>query len=239
MEYSIVDITTGPLHDIGRKIFAHLDANGLLRVRSTCTAWYNLIESSPKLWPAIVLKARRKYQLIHPLWKQVQKDIPVEHFIELGYHLMEYQWKNYKRAELKLHEAHCIAILYGDLERLIFFWPYLQNKQHPQVILDFVARFGLVDVLKFLLKHLTNLDFYLTGINSVVGTPLHEAAANGHVETVKVLLPYFTVLPIGFCRCPIYCAKENGYDQTAKLIQNWFASDCTFPVKCLTDSTFH
>ena len=240
MENSIVQITTGPLHDIGRKIFAHLDAKELMKARATCTAWYNLIESSPKLWPTIVKQLRRKYLLTHPLWKQVQAEIPTEQYIELGYHLMEYKSEAYRDANLSLHEHHCFAILYGNLERLQFFWPYLQNKAHPSKILDFVAHFGLTDILKFLLKNLKNLDIYLIGSNNLIGTPLHEAATYGHFETVQALLPYYKTLPInGHSKCPVYCALESKKFKTAQIIKNWFGTKCNYPVKCDTNSRLH
>ena len=228
MNTTIIKITVGPFHHVGRQILEHLDAKSLMRARATCTAWYDLIESSPQLWPTIVLKLRKRNLLIHPLWKKIQPQIPSEDYIELGHHLMEYNWSLYRQADqFNIGEHHCMSIIYGSMARLEFFWPYLKAAQHPTNILQFVARFGINDVMQFLLDQLEdNLEPYLTGTKAKkANTPLHEAALHNHYESVKTLLPYYPTLPLNNASpkaSPLDFAMDQNHSQIVELIQNWY-----------------
>jgi hypothetical protein len=52
---------------------------------------------------------------------------------------------------------HCFLTVYGTLERVKFFWPYLQDKnpfykRHEYTPLHFAAYHGLVDVTQFMVS---------------------------------------------------------------------------------------
>ena len=220
------------------KVFGYLDYKSLMQARLTCKKWYELIEASPKLWKSVLLALRRRYLLINPFWKEMQSKIEVKNHVGLCKQLMHYQWELFTNANdycgLSLFEAneqHCICIIYGDLKRLKFFWPYIKDSRHPEQIMHFAAYFGLKDVLDFLVHELRHKGEYFTGRVNVKGfghsTPLHIAAFEGHADVVKTLLPSYATDPMANGKTSMDCALRKGYIQIANNIEKWFSTTRT------------
>ena len=223
-------ITSPGLSHIAEIIFMNLDYKSLMHARATCKAWYDFIESCPKLWHCVVLSLRRSYLLIHPFWKQMQEKIPKKDYILLCKQLMHYKWELFKNDWCGLFyvgEQHCICIIYGDLRRLEFFWPYIKDSRHPKQVLHFAAYFGIQDVLEFLVNELKDFKEYFNGrIDDKNGhTPLHIAAIEGHLEIVKTLLPFYSSDPKANGKTSLFYALEKGYTQMAHCIEKWFTRD--------------
>ena len=218
------------------KVFGYLDYKSLMQARLTCKNWYELIEASPKLWKIVLLTLRRRYLLINPFWKEMQSKIEVKNHIGLCKQLMHYQWELFKNANdccgLSLFEAneqHCICIIYGDLKRLKFFWPYIKDLRHPEQIMHFAAYFGLQDVLDFLVQELRQKREYFKGRVRCPNehTPLHIAAIEGHADVVKTLLPSYATDPMANGKTSMDCALKGGYIQIANKIEKWFSTTRT------------
>ena len=218
----ILQIITDPLtKKIGNKILSYLDVpRDVATLRTTCKAWQKLIDSSPKYWI-------QKYELWrNPLWREIHAEIPMEQYNKLGHLLMKYkeEEEDFTGSKLNPNERDLIPIVYGNLDRLQFFWPFL--KKHPLVVLNFVTCYGLIDILRFLLQNLENLETYLTLWIPEFSTPLHEAAYHGDLEMIRLLFSYYKVLPINQqAKCPIDCALENGHFEIARFLKAWFNSD--------------
>ena len=221
------------------KVFGYLDYKSLMQARLTCKNWYELIEASPKLWKIVLLTLRRRYLLINPFWKEMQSKIEVKNHIGLCKQLMHYQWELFKNAHdwcglslFEVDEQHCICIIYGDLKRLKFFWPYIKDLRHPEQIMHFAAYFGLQDVLDFLVQELRQKREYFKGRvrcpNGRNGhTPLHIAAIEGHADVVKTLLPSYATDPMANGKTSMDCALKGGYIQIANKIEKWFSTTRT------------
>jgi hypothetical protein len=70
-----------------------------------------------------------------------------------------------------------LFLVYGSLERLEFFWPYLTDKNprygiYNKTPLHFLATHGLTDVVEFMLDHLEDPN----PADSFSITPLHNAS---------------------------------------------------------------
>ena len=218
------------------KVFGYLDYKSLMQARLTCKNWYELIEASPKLWKIVLLTLRRRYLLINPFWKEMQSKIEVKNHIGLCKQLMHYQWELFKNAHdwcglslFEVDEQHCICIIYGDLKRLKFFWPYIKDLRHPEQIMHFAAYFGLQDVLDFLVQELRQKREYFKGRVRCPSehTPLHIAAIEGHADVVKTLLPSYATDPMANGKTSMDCALKGGYIQIANKIEKWFSTTRT------------
>ena len=226
--YPLMIVSEGFDH-LGLKIFKYLDYKSLMQARLTCKAWYELIEVSPNLWKCVLLTLRRRYLLIHPFWKELQNKIQVKNYVGLCKQLMHYKWELFKNDWCGLFyvgEQHCICVIYGDLKRLKFFWPYIKDSRHPKQIMHFAAYFGLKDVLEFLVHELRCKGEYFKGrIDDKNGhTPLHIAAIEGHSDIVKELLPCYNTDPVANGKTSMDYALEKGYIQIANCIENWFST---------------
>ena len=232
MNYPVLIVSEGLSH-LGYQIFKYLDYKSLMQARATCKDWFVLIETSPNLWKCVILTLRRRYLLIHPFWKELQSKIELQNHVLLSKQLMDYQWRDfmYDRSDwcglFYVGQQHCICIIYGSLKRLKFFWPYIQNFQHPKQVLHYAAYFALNEVLEFLIEHLRDRKQYFKGrVDDKNGhTPLHIAAIKGHFETVKILLPHYTKDPTANGKTSYHCAFSEGQTKIAHYIQNWFDLD--------------
>ena len=70
-----------------------------------------------------------------------------------------------------------LFLVYGSLERLEFFWPYLTDKNprygiYNKTPLHFLATHGLTDVVEFMIDHLEDPN----PADSFSITPLHNAS---------------------------------------------------------------
>ena len=208
------------LSHIAVNIFKHLDGKSLLQARATCVQWANLIDATPTLWKPVFKKLRRKYLLVNSIWDHIQKNVPLENYPEMCLTMMAFNWRDLPNYNIDswdvfngIKHQYSLFMIYGDLERLRFFWPYLDS-QHPEQILHFAVRFGLSNVLRFLLKNLPNLHKYLGQVEMIhYGcTPLHVAAHFGKYVEAKLLLPYYHELPFDTSMdrgTPLYFAMKN------------------------------
>ena len=193
------------LSHIAVNIFKHLDVKSLLQARATCVQWANLIDATPILWQPVFKKLRRKYLLVNSIWNKIQQNVPLEKYPEMCLTMMAFNWRYLPNYIIDswdvfngIRNQSSICMIYGDLERLNFFWPFVQDSKHPEQILHFAVRFGLSNVLLFLLKNLPNLNRYLGQVEMIHSgcTPLHVAAHFSKYEAAQILLPYYHELPI-------------------------------------------
>ena len=100
----------------------------------------------------------------------------------------------------KICKMYLFVSVYGNLNRLEFFWPYLSLKNpiltdYNQTALHFVVGQGYADVVKFMVENIEDHNPQWVSMGQVWGpgydtktTPLQMAASMGNLDCVKVLV---------------------------------------------------
>ena len=192
--------TNQGFNHITENILLNLDAKSLWKCQLVCKALHQFIKSLEK---SIKLKKndfkiiRRicwKKTLGHPNWSAVFNKIHQEDNFYRRRGLLDLL-ENYNSQNKILYLDGSIVdsylnTIYGTLERLKFFWPYLSNK-NPKIRNDrkctpfhFVANQGLINVAIFMVEEIQ--DDILTMHESGEGL-LNDVSKNGHAEIIRSL----------------------------------------------------
>ena len=144
-------------------------------------------------------------------------------FPELIEEIMNYKWQNFLSTRslcASIFEHHFVALVYGQLQRLKYFWRKIEHMQHPLQVLQFLAYFECNASIQFFVKNVPNLQPYINGPKE---SPLSVAARYGYSQTVLLLLPcYEKDNPDKTGMTAQQKAYQNGHFGIAKLIDVWF-----------------
>jgi len=221
-------------------ILLDLDVTSLVRCRLVCKPLNRFIKSMEKSRKLrerdfrTIRRIRRKKFLVHPSWKAIFDGLNQENnfYRRRGLIIL---LKPYCQ-EIPLHfddnavQSSFLNSIYGTLERVKFFWPYLQDKnpfykRHEYTPLHFAAYHGLVDVTQFMVDNIEDFFPSLHGIGNKKFTPLHYACRNGQIEIVKMLGPRANFQTVNsnspIHESPLHLAVENGHlDCVKALLEN-------------------
>ena len=192
------DISANPgLNHITENILINLDVQSLWRCRLVCKALHQFIkelEKSIKLRQKdfkTLRRIRRKTFLVHPEWKALFEAICNEDnfyrrrgLIDL---LEAYSQKRILEFNNNLMVDSYLNSVYGTLQRLRFFWPYLLEKnpnigKSQDTPFHFVAYHGLSDVADFMLEKLRE---HYNSRNARGFSPMKYAVECGHPEIIR------------------------------------------------------
>ena len=194
-----------------------------MSVKLVSQSFHHFICNSKKISIGMLKRLSIKYFLIHPKWMEIVQRFQCTDYPELCEELLNYQWRNYQSSWsvcLTIYEHHFIALVYGQLKRLKYFWSKIEHMQHPIQVLEFLAFFECNASIQFFVKNVPNLLPY---INGRVESPLSVAARKGYQQTVLLLLPcYNKDNPDGSGMTAQQKAFENGHLEIAKLIDIWY-----------------
>ena len=94
-----------------------------------------------------------------------------------------------------LFNIFSFVVVYGNLERLQFFWKYLPLKnpsltKFNDTALHFAAGKGMTEIVRFMTLNLDDHNPESSVSSGVLGrgrTPIQLAASQGHLDSVKIL----------------------------------------------------
>ena len=200
------------------QILRGLDIKSIMQVKAVSNDMYNFVKTSKIIWVAILRRLSKRYFLILPKWKEIQQRFECHNYPQLCQEIMEYKWQNYCDPSISLINQHFIAIVYGDLKRLKFFWPTISDMEHPSNLLPYLVSFECTDCIQFFVTNVTNVKPYLTE------TLLRQAATCDYYLIVCILLPFYSQdgedRKEGLTAARM--ASSRGFLETAKVIENWF-----------------
>ena len=194
--------TNQGFNHITENILLILDAKSLWKCQLVCKALHQfvkLLEKSIKLKKSDVKIIRRiswQNSLSHPNWSAVFNAIGQEDNFYRRRGLLDLL-ENYNSQNKILYLDGSMLdsylnTIYGTLERLKFFWPYLSNK-NPKISgrkctpFHFVANQGLINVAIFMVEEAEEIqDDILTMHESGDGL-LIDLCKNGHAEIIRSL----------------------------------------------------
>ena len=191
--------TNQGFNHITENILLILDAKSLWKCQLVCKALHQFIKSLEKSIKLkkndykIIRKIRWQQTLGHPTWSAVFNAIRQEDNFFRRRGLLDLL-ENYNSQNKILYLDGSILdsylnTIYGTLERLKFFWPYLSNK-NPKISdrkctpFHFVANQGLISVAIFMVEEIQ--DDILTMHESGDGL-LNDLSINGHAEIIRAL----------------------------------------------------
>ena len=191
--------TNQGFNHITENILLILDAKSLWKCQLVCKALHQFIKSLEKSIKLkkndfkIIRRIRWQNSLGHPNWSAVFNAIRQEDNFYRRRGLLDLL-ENYNSQNKILYLDGSIVdsylnTIYGTLERLKFFWPYLSNK-NPKINgrigtpFHFVANQGLINVAIFMIEEIQ--DDIITMDESGVGL-LNDVAKNGHAEIIRSL----------------------------------------------------
>ena len=162
MELALIITTSGFVH-IFEEIINQMDSKSLFTSCLVCKDWWKVIQNHPQRWRKIIRRIRIKEAIIHPEFHGIMKGVEAKKGLkELCLVLRQFSEdkprigilnqilnplslvKPYGAKYLGLDSPEFgmnmrdfgfFKLVFGDLKRLQYFWPYLPNK-NPVFISD-------------------------------------------------------------------------------------------------------
>jgi predicted Holliday junction resolvase-like endonuclease len=193
------------LNHITENILFNLDVQSLWRCQIVCKALHQFIktlEKSTKLKQKDfknLRRIRRKKFLVHPNWKALFEAIYEEDNFYRRRGLLElleaYSQNRILEFNNNLMVDSYLNSVYGTLQRLKFFWPYLLEKnpkvgQYQVTPFHFVAFHGLSDVADFMLE---KLQEHCNSRNVNDKSPMNYAIKCGNPEIIRSIQQKITL----------------------------------------------
>ena len=143
MELAVLITTPGLVH-IFEEIINHMDTKSLFTCPLVCKGWWRVIQNHPKWWRCVIRRIRIKKALIHPDFRGILQSVESKKDIKnLGLVLKRFcedkqAWNGAKFEDIQgmnMRDSGFFKLVFGDLQRLQYFWPHLPNK-NPMFIGD-------------------------------------------------------------------------------------------------------
>ena len=208
MELALLITTTGFVH-IFEEIISLLDTKSLFVCPLVCKGWWQIIQNHPKWWSAVIRRIRIKKALIHPDFRGIMESVEAKRDIKnLGLVLREFcsdkeAWNSSKFEGIQgmnMRDSGFFKLVFGDLQRLEFFWQHLPNK-NPMFIgdeysaLHILASLGHIETFQFIAEKVDDVNPCRSipkerneenGVTDHV-TPLYIANQNNHFKIVQII----------------------------------------------------
>ena len=204
MELALLITTQGFVH-IFEEIINQMDSKSLFEARLACKDWWKVIENHPQRWRKIIRRIRIKEALIHPDFRGIMKgveakkglkelclvlrrfseDRPPIRFLNPAGLVHQYY------PVLNMGDSSFFKLVFCDLKRLQYFWPYLPNK-NPVFIcgsnlnstLHILAKRGQVETFQFIAERLDEVTPYRS---MSVKDQLDIASQKEHFGMVQII----------------------------------------------------
>jgi len=185
MEFALLITTKGLVH-IFEEIINQMDSKSLFTSCLVCKDWWKVIQNHPKRWREIIRKIRIKDSLIHPDFRGIMKGVEAKKGLKelclvlrrfsedkeieilnlrAKYGLVSVPGLVYPGFGMNMRDLGFFQLVFGDLKRLQYFWPYLPNK-NPLFISDefstlhILAKLGHVKTFQFIAERLDEANPY-------------------------------------------------------------------------------
>ena len=238
------EIFTNQVFDhITENILINLDVKSIWRCRLVCMDLQKFIKSlekSEKLKKNDFKLIRRicwKKFLAHPNWNAVVDLIRQEDNFYKRRGLIDLLEAYNNQEEILTFDGPIVDsylnIVYGTSKRLIFFWPYLSNK-NPKLKeqnvkeyftpFHFVACYGLSDVADFMVEEIQENIFDRSENGESI---LHNLSRNGHSEIIRSLQRKinFEFIDLNLFKTSLHTAIDHGHLNAVKaLLENQTSS---------------
>jgi len=195
MELALLITTQGFVH-IFEEIINQMDSKSLLEARLACKDWWKVIENHPKGLRQTIRRIRIQEPITHPdfrgitngveakkglkelcsVLRRFSEDRPPIRFLNPAGLVYQYY------PVLNMGDSSFFKLVFCDLKRLQYFWPYLPNK-NPVFIcvsnqystLHILAKRGHVETFQFIAERLDEITHYRS---MSVRNQLHIASQN-------------------------------------------------------------
>lgn len=195
MELALLITTQGFVH-IFEEIINQMDSKSLFEARLACKDWWKVIENHPKGLRQTIRRIRIQEAITHPdfrgitngveakkglkelclVLRRFSEDRPPIRFLNPAGLVYQYY------PGLNMGDSSFFKLVFCDLKRLQYFWPYLPNK-NPVFIcvsnqystLHILAKRGHVETFQFIAERLDEITHYRS---MSVRNQLHIASQN-------------------------------------------------------------
>ena len=224
---------------ITENILINLDGESLLKCQLVCKRLHKFMKSLEKSETLkkndfkMIRRIRWKKFLAHPNWNAVFNSIRQEDNFYRRRDLVVLLETYNNQDKILMFDGPIVDsylnTIYGTLERLTFFWPYLSNK-NPKISgrkctpFHFVVNQGLINVAIFMVEEIQ--DDILTMHGSGEGL-LNEVSKNGHAEIIRSLQRKinFEFIDLNLFQKSLHTAIEYGHLNVVKaLLENQTSS---------------
>ena len=216
MELALLITTPGFVH-IFEEIVNQMDSKSLFTSCLVCKDWWKVIQNHPQRWRKFIRRIRIKEAIIHPDFHGIMKGVEAKKGLkELCLVLRQFSEdkprigilnqilnrlslvKPYGAKYLGLDSPEFgmnmrdfgfFKLVFGDLKRLQYFWPYLPNK-NPVFISDkfstlhILAKLGDVEIFQFIAERLDEVTPYRS---MSVKDQLDIASQKEHFGMVQII----------------------------------------------------
>ena len=132
MEFALLITTPGYVH-IFEEVLDHLDKKSLFLCPLVCRDWWQVIQNHPKYLRSVIRMIRIKKALVHSDFNGVMKNVEEKRDLKnleivLRQFYEEKQIVDPETTPFNMRDFGFFSLVFGDLQRLKYFWPYLPNK---------------------------------------------------------------------------------------------------------------
>jgi len=180
MELAILITTQGFVH-IFEEIINQMDSKSLFEARLACKDWWKVIENHPKGLRQIIRRIRIQEAITNPDFRGITNGVEAKKGLKelclvlrrfsedrppIGFLNPRSVYAHYYPG-LNLPDSKFFELVFCDLKRLQYFWPYLPNK-NPVFIcgsnlnstLHILAKRGHVETFQFIAERLDEVTHY-------------------------------------------------------------------------------
>ena len=203
MELALLITTPGFVH-IFEEIINQMDTKTIFTCPLVCKSWWQVIQKHPKRWRCVIRRIRIKENLIHPDFRGIMESVETKKELkELGLVLKQFcvgkprveisnpvldNFQNFFRHPINTKDSGYFKLVFGDLKRLKYFWPHLQNKNpilfnDQYSALHILAGVGHVETFQFVAERVDKVN----PTNQYGETPLDIAKTKKHFGIVQMI----------------------------------------------------
>jgi len=200
MELALLITTQGLVH-IFEKIINQMDSKSLFKSCLVCKDWWKVIQNHPKRWREVIRRIRIKVALIHPDFHGITNGVEAKKGLkELCLVLRQFSEDRPPIGilnpglfypGLNMRDFSFFKLVFGDLKRLQYFWPYLPNKNpvfirglNRRSTLHILAKRGHVETFQFIAERLDEVTPYRS---MSVKDQLEIASQKGNFGMVQIV----------------------------------------------------
>ena len=205
MELALLITTPGFVH-IFEEIINQMGTKSIFKSSLVCKSWWLVIQNHPKRWRCVIRRIRIKETLFHPDFRGIMESVETKKELkELGLILKQFcedkpsvdilnlvanfeYFQNFVLHHTNTLDSVFFKLVFGDLKRLEYFWPHLQNK-NPIFINDsysalhILASLGHGETFQFVAERVDEVN----PTNEMGKTPLDIAKKKKQFGIVQMI----------------------------------------------------